>query len=124
MNWIFNRNDGARVSDKLTYRNWNVVVLENEHLRFVCLPGKGADIVSFFYKDAQCECLLWPMQEFPDTGFDPNAASKEFESGNCIWPEMFPVASAYGNYFGIEQPFHGFAARSFSADGFYLLTAG
>ncbi len=107
MNWIFDRNNGARVSDKLKYRNWNVLVLENEYISVVVIPGKGGDIVSFFNKEAGCECLLNQIREFPESTYDPNCSTEEFQSGNCVWPEMFPVASAYGDYFGIEQPFHG-----------------
>ncbi len=107
MNWIFDRNDGARVSDKLCYRNWRVVVLENEYLRVVVIPGKGGDIVSFFNKESGCECLLNQPREFADSSYDPNCSTHESQAGNCVWPEMFPVASAYGDYFGKAQPFHG-----------------
>ncbi len=107
MDWIFDRNTGARISDKLKYRNWRVVVLENEYIRIVIIPEKGGDIVSFFNKKISCECLLNQIREFPDSTYDPNCSTKEFQGGNCIWPEMFPVASAYGDYFGIAQPFHG-----------------
>ncbi len=107
MNWIFDRDEGAKISDKLSYRNWKLVVLENEHVRLVTIPGKGGDIVSFFNKDVGCECLLNQPKEFSDSTLDPNCSTREFQAGNCVWPEMFPVASAYGDYFGIPQPFHG-----------------
>jgi len=107
MNWIFDRDNGAKISDKLSYRSWKVVVLENEYIRIVTIPAKGGDIVSFFNKQANCECLLKQPREFPDATLDPNASTKEFQAGNCVWPEMFPVASAYGDYFGTHQPFHG-----------------
>jgi galactose mutarotase-like enzyme len=106
MNWIFNRLNGPRVSDKLKFQNGRVVVMENNALRVVCLPAKGADIVSFYSKSHACECLLCPIREF--TPVENNPECPNYISGsNNIWPEMFPVASAYGDYAGADQPFHG-----------------
>jgi hypothetical protein len=106
MNWIFDRLNGPRVSDKLKFQNGRVLVMENDALRVVCLPAKGADIVSFYSKTHHCECLLSPIREFTPVENDPNYP--DYISGsNNIWPEFFPVGSIYGNYKGVAQPFHG-----------------
>jgi galactose mutarotase-like enzyme len=79
-----------------------VVVLENDRLRVVCLPAKGADIVAFDDKMKNCQCLMQPLREFTSLDLAPNPSGL-----NCIWPEMFPTASAYGEYNSALQPFHG-----------------
>jgi len=107
VDWIFDRRSGARVSDRLELAGGPVVVLENERLRAVCLAGKGADIVSLFNKDAACECLSQPYPTFPFRPGEAPALGREFGKYMTVWPEMFPVASAWGDYFGQAQPFHG-----------------
>jgi galactose mutarotase-like enzyme len=102
MNWLFNRVEGARISDSLSICGGKVLILENDRLRVVCLPAKGADIVAFDDKTRNCQCLMPPLREFNSLDLAPNPSGI-----NCIWPEMFPVASAYGLYNGTTQPFHG-----------------
>jgi len=107
MNWIFDRLDGARVSDKLECGDGKVLVLENDALRVVCLPGRGGDIVSFFNKAAGCECLTQPFPMMALRRPDLSAATTVLRTGNFVWPEMFPVASDCDDYFGQGQPLHG-----------------
>jgi hypothetical protein len=106
MNWIFNRTNGVRISDQLMFQNGRVVVMENETLRVVCLPAKGADIVSFYSKTHHCECMLTPIREFTPVENNPNVPSY-LAGTNNIWPEMFPTSSDYGKYSGVDQPAHG-----------------
>lgn len=107
MNWIFDRLDGARISDKLEYRGGRVLVLENNALRVVCLPGKGADIVSFFCKSAGGECLSQPFPMMPLRRPDMSGAATLLQTSDYTWPEMFPIASDCDDYFGQGQPLHG-----------------
>jgi len=107
MDWIFDRLDGARVSDHLESYGGKVVVMENETLRVVCLPHKGADIVSFYYKPAGCECLASHARMMLSRTPDGVDHMKPIENAAYTWPEMFPVASNYGDYFGKDQPPHG-----------------
>jgi len=107
MDWIFDRRDGARVSDDLTCQAGKVLVLENDLVRVVCLPDKGADIVSFFNKSAGCQCLSAPFVMLPAGTSGTPVTGDDFDRSIFVWPEMFPVASDYGEYFGQVQPVHG-----------------
>jgi len=106
MDWIFSRRSGARVSDVLEYELGKVLVLENDRLSVVCQPGKGADIVSFYNKQACCECLVRPYP-IPPNQKESSVTGAEFERAMFVWPEMFPTASAYADYCGRPQPYHG-----------------
>lgn len=106
MDWIFSRRSGARVSDVLECEHGQVIVMENDRLSVVVLPGKGADIVSFYNKQVRCECLTRPLAVLPSKTAH-TITGPEFERSKMVWPEMFPVASAYDDYCGQPQPFHG-----------------
>ena len=90
------------------------MVLENEALRVVVAPEKGADIVSFVDKRSGVDVMLrLPMGlRSPKTETallnQPHAREAFYEGG---WQELFPVASECGDYCEMEQPFHGEAAQ-------------
>jgi len=114
MDFIFPRPTGARVSDKLFYKDLRLVVIENEALRVVVIPEKGADILSFVDKRSGVDVMLRlpiglrsPKSEVALLN-QPHAKTAYYEGG---WQELFPVASDYGDYCGLEQPFHGEAAQ-------------
>lgn len=110
MEFIFHRHSGARVSDKLHYKNLTLVVMENDALRVVVAPEKGADIVAFVDKQSGVDVMLRlpmglrsptadvPLMEHPNTLFS------YYEGG---WQELFPVGSNFGKYYGSEHPTHG-----------------
>ncbi len=106
MEWVYDRFEGARITDKLSWYGVNIVVMENDIVRVVVLPSRGGDIVSFYYKPALCECMMKPKVKVPVFDFNP-LKPKEFSAGVCSWVFMFPVASEWGDYFGVDQPFHG-----------------
>ena len=114
MDFIFPRAAGARFCDKLFYKDLRLVVLENEVLRVVVLPERGAEIVSFLDKQTGVDVMLRlpmglrsPKSETALLG-QPHARLSFYGGG---WQELFPVASEFGDYYGREQPFHGEAAQ-------------
>src|SRR5262245_28160729 len=110
MDFIFHRLSGARVSDKLYYKDLRLVVLENDAIRVVVVPEKGADIVSFVDKKTGVDVMLrlptglrsfkseMPLMQHPNTLFS------YYEGG---WQELFPVGSGFGKYYGADHPTHG-----------------
>lgn len=107
MDWMYKRREGARISDKLSWYGRPIVLMENDYLRLVILPSRGADIVSLYNKSAACECLIRPIVDISDFSDRNPIKPKVLSAGVCSWPFMFPVASHWGDYFGQEQPFHG-----------------
>ncbi len=107
MDWIYDRRCGPRVCVDLKYRDERVLLMENDALRVVCLPDRGANIVSFFNKRANCECLMHPFPILPTRKPDAPVVGDDFRRCLSSWPEMFPVASDYGDNLGQLQPLHG-----------------
>ncbi|MBI4024752.1 MAG: DUF4432 family protein [Verrucomicrobia bacterium] len=114
MEFIFQRSSGARVCDKLFYKDFRLVVLENERLRVVVTPEKGGDIVSFVDKETGTDVLLrLPMglrsyRSEMSLVNQPNSLFSFYEGG---WQELFPVGSSFGKYYNHDQPVHGEAAQ-------------
>jgi hypothetical protein len=110
MDFIFSRASGARVSDKLFYKDLRLLVLENDALRVVVTPDKGADIVSFVDKQTGVDVMLRLPAGLRSLKSDaplmalPNYLFSYYEGG---WQELFPVGSSFGKYHGMEHPTHG-----------------
>lgn len=110
MDFIYRRQGGARVSDKLCFKDLRLVVLENDALRVVVTPEKGADIVAFVDKQTGVDVMLrlpaglrsW-KSEVPLMPH-PNRLFSFYEGG---WQELFPVGSNFGKYYGADHPTHG-----------------
>ncbi len=81
------------------------LVLQNEYLRAVVLPEKGADICELHYLPAGVQCLmatpagLQPPDRTPVQDFLEN-----YEGG---WQELFPNANDAASVQCLEVPFHG-----------------
>lgn len=110
MDFIFSRQNGARVSDKLFYKDLRLVVIENDVLRVVVTPDKGADIVSFVDKATGVDVMLRlptglrsPKSEVALTDREHTLFSY-YEGG---WQELFPVGSSFGKYHKADMPVHG-----------------
>ncbi len=107
MEFIFNRPSGARVSDKLYYKDLRLLTLENESLRVVVIPEKGAEIVSFVDKVSGVDVMLRlpaglrsPKSEAMLLN-QPNGFFSYYGGG---WQELFPVGSWFGEYYGQPHP--------------------
>ena len=89
---------------------WRALVLENELIRTVWLPDKGADLVSFCHQPSGVEVLYqahWGLQPAgapPREGSGDNAFQWNYEGG---WQELFPSAHYACTYRGRHIPFHG-----------------
>ena len=110
MDFIFHRQSGARISDRLRYKDLTLVVLENDGLRIVGLPEKGADIVAFVDKKSGVDVMLRlpaglrsPKSEVALMDH-PNTLFSYYEGG---WQELFPVGSGFGKYYSVDHPTHG-----------------
>lgn len=110
MDFIFHRSIGARVSDKLSFKDLRLVVMENEAVRVVVAPEKGADIVSFVDKASGVDVMLRLPSGLRSYKSErslialPDTFSSFYEGG---WQELFPVASSFGKYHGMNHPMHG-----------------
>src|ERR1051325_6254990 len=105
MDFIFHRQSGARISDRLRYKDLTLVVLENDALRIVVLPEKGADIVAFVDKKSGVDVMLRlpaglrsPKSEVALMDH-PNTLFSYYEGG---WQELFPVGSGFGKYYSVD----------------------
>ncbi len=89
---------------------WRAIVLENDLLRVVVLPGKGADIYQFIHRRSDVDVLMktpWGLQP-PGSPHREGSGGMEFlwnyEGG---WQELFPSANDACVYRGRAIPFHG-----------------
>jgi len=106
----YNRNYGCRFHE-ITYRGFNVIVLENEKLRLSLYLDKGTDIFELLYKPKDID-FMWrsPLEisarsRTPLTKeFDIGAFLDEYEGG---WQELLPNITAPSNYKGANFGFHG-----------------
>lgn len=92
----------------LSYEEQNghaAVVLENELLRVVVLPGKGADISQIMYKPSGIDFLMKTPSGLQPPGAAPPADFLENYEGG--WQELFPNANDACTYAGQIIPFHG-----------------
>ena len=89
---------------------WRSIVLENDELRVVVLPDKGADIYEFVDLSTGTDVLFkgpWGLQP---PGAPPREGSGDdeflwnYEGG---WQELFPSVNDACSYRGRRIPFHG-----------------
>ncbi|TMJ93780.1 MAG: DUF4432 family protein [Actinobacteria bacterium] len=89
---------------------WRAVALENDLLRVVILPEKGADIVELTDKESGVDPLfkapwgLRPPGSVPREGWEGHEFLANYEGG---WQELFPNANDPADYRGETIPFHG-----------------
>jgi galactose mutarotase-like enzyme len=89
----FARTHACRVSDALTYCGFRTVILENELLRVVLLPEKGAEIYALVYKPQDID-VLFKRGSLQKPQFYPTALVNSEEgfinSYAGGWQEIFP----------------------------------
>jgi hypothetical protein len=90
------------------------IVLENEILRVMILPDKGADIYEFVYKPKNLDFLWkapWGIRRtlggFATASDSQIAWMENYEGG---WQEIFPNGGGPSRYKGVEMNFHGEAS--------------
>ena len=100
---------GCRISTE-TIAGWRAVVLENDLLRVVLLPDKGAEIYRLIYKPTALDILYqshWGLQP-PGAPHRAGSGDREFEwNYGGGWQELFPNANHACTYRGKFMPFHG-----------------
>lgn len=110
MKLLFNRCEGARVSDDLKVKDMRLVVMENDRVRVSVLVDKGADIVEFVDRRTGTDFLWRTPNGIRSPKSDPNfLANNEFfnayyEGG---WQELFPHGSSPLEVHGVTLPRHG-----------------
>lgn len=103
---------GCRVSTG-TASGWQSLVLENDELRVVVLPEKGADIYGLVHVGTGIDVLFkgpWGLQPPgapPLEGSGDDEFMWNYEGG---WQELFPNVNEACVYRGNRIPFHGEAA--------------
>lgn len=103
------RNYGCRIRD-FVYRGHRLISLENERLRVVMAPDKGADILELLYKPLDVECL-WRsragLRPEPVRFSSPLATGhfREYFPGG--WHLMLPNGPEPCTHRGAEFGFHG-----------------
>lgn len=101
--------DGARVTAG-EVGGWRSVALENDELRVIVLPDKGAEIHQIVDLRSGTEILfkgpwgLRPPGAEPLPGSGDDAFMWNYAGG---WQELFPSVNAACAYRGHEIPFHG-----------------
>ena len=81
------------------------VTFENDRLKVVVLPGKGADIYSLVHKPSGVDALMktpWGLK--PPSGSPPADFLENYEGA---WQELFPSANDACEVEGHSVPFHG-----------------
>jgi galactose mutarotase-like enzyme len=100
---------GCRASSA-TANGWRSVVLENEQLRVVVLPDKGADIYQLVHLETGTDVLFKAPWGLQPPGAPPLEGSGDdeflwnYEGG---WQELFPSVNEASTYRGRRIPFHG-----------------
>ena len=93
-----------------TLAGWRAVVLENDQLRAVLLPDKGADLCELVHKPSGVQVLYqahWGLQP-PGAPPLPGTGDLEFQwNYEGGWQELFPSANFACTYQGRVIPFHG-----------------
>ncbi len=101
--------DDCRLSTE-TVAGWRALVLENDLLRVVLLPDKGADLYRLIHKPSGVDVLYQSHWGLQPAGAPPRADSGDreymwnYERG---WQELFPSANHACTYRGRAMPFHG-----------------
>ena len=101
--------DDRRISNT-TIAGWRALVLENDLLRAVLLPDKGADLYQLIHKPSGVNVLYQSHWGLQPPGAPPRAGSgeREFEHNyEGGWQELFPSANFACTYQGRPMPFHG-----------------
>jgi Domain of unknown function (DUF4432) len=99
----------CRISTE-TIAGWRALVLENDLLKAVLLPDKGADLYQLIHKPSGVNVLYQSHWGLQPPGAPPRASSgkREFmwnyEGG---WQELFPSANFACTYQDRAMPFHG-----------------
>lgn len=107
-NW---RNLGCRADLESGFYGLRAVTLENEKLRVVVLPDKGADIVAFQHKPSDTD-FMWispmglrnPANSIP-TGPKEDGFFLDFYEG--AWQEILPSGGPNASYKGADWGLHG-----------------
>jgi galactose mutarotase-like enzyme len=105
---------------------WRAIVLENEHLRVVVLPEKGADIFELVHLGTGIDVLFktpWGLQRRgapAREGTDDTPFLRNYEGG---WQELFPSAGDPCFYRDRPVAFHGEVATSSWTDNSVVNTA-
>jgi galactose mutarotase-like enzyme len=98
---------------------WRAVVLENEHLRVVVLPDKGADIYELVDLDTGIDVLFkapWGLQPRGAPAREGSEDAPFLQNYEGGWQELFPSAGDPCTYRGKPVAFHGEVATSSWAD--------
>ena len=106
----------ARVDDDYTYKGYRLVILENEFIKAVILPEKGADIYQFIDKKHDTD-FLWktPMGIRSRVKPVPAGYGGESHFANSYaggWQMVFPNGGAACSYQGVNLEMCGDAALS------------
>jgi galactose mutarotase-like enzyme len=101
--------NGCRVSTGEA-NGWRSVVLENDELRVVVLPDKGADIYELVHVDTGIDVLFkgpWGLQPPGAPALDGSGDDEFMWNYEGGWQELFPSVNEACTYRGNRIPFHG-----------------
>jgi galactose mutarotase-like enzyme len=106
----------CRVAEVAFGRGHTGLVLENDEMAVIVLPGKGGDITSLVAKPEGVD-VLWrsPWGLPPASGGVPTATHSEvawMDAYQGGWQEIFPSGGGPCAYKGVELNFHGEASTS------------
>ncbi len=108
---IGDRNFGCRISDRYTYKGWQLLILENEFLRVSVLPEKGSDIFEFLHKPTDTDFMWHTPQGLSERSASLTTLSQAhgnfddyYEGG---WQEILPSGGCGCEHQGAVYGQHG-----------------
>jgi len=110
MKLLYDRTEGARISDALSIKDMRLLVLENDALRITMVPEKGTDILEFLDKRTQTDFLWRSPNGFRSPRVDPRLRPVAGTFGAYYaggWQELFPHGSSPLEVAGAPMGQHG-----------------
>lgn len=105
------RNSGCRITNDVQIRGYEAVIMENDLIEVVILPGKGTDIFRLIYKPLGIDMLGKTPMGLREKDFaintrqlDEGSFSDFYEGG---WQEIFPSGVTIDPSIVPAQGFHG-----------------
>jgi hypothetical protein len=98
------RHWGCRISHHMTWHSYSAMILQNELIQIVLLPGKGSEIVQFLFKPLDVDFMWHGPNRLRDRGgFVPaggSQASTFFDFWSGGWFEVVPNGGPACEYTG------------------------
>ena len=104
------RHFGCRINDRVIWKGFRAMIIQNDKIQIVLLPDKGTEIIQFLYKPTDTD-FLWhwknplrdPENFIPVSGGDPAPFFDHWSGG---WFEVLPNNGPPSEYKGHKLGFY------------------